>query len=145
MAPPLAVTFTCADPALRPTRAHATDAGVDLRAAVDVEIAAGQRTLVPTGVRVAVPEGWVGLCCPRSGLATRHGLTLTNAPGVIDSDYRGEVQVLCQATSEPVVLRRGERIAQLVVVPVHLGAWQEVDDLPATDRGAGGFGSTGAT
>ena len=126
-----------------PSRAHPTDAGVDLRATVDVTVPAGGRVLVPTGVAVAVPVGWVGLVCPRSGLASKQGLTITNAPGVVDSDYRGEVLVILQATDGPVDVARGDRIAQLVVVPCLLGAWVEVEDLDDTERGAGGHGSTG--
>lgn len=132
------------DPGIEPpVRAHANDAGVDLRSTVDVTLEPGERALVPTGVAVSIPVGWVGLLCPRSGLATSLGLTITNAPGVVDSDYRGELQVTLQATSEPVSIRRGERIGQMVVVPCHVGAWTFVDELDETRRGAGGFGSSG--
>lgn len=126
-----------------PERAHPTDAGVDLRSVVDAVIEPGRRVLVGTGVAVAIPPGWVGLVCPRSGRAARDGLTITNAPGVVDSDYRGEVKVILQATATPVEVARGDRIAQLVVVPCHLGEWQRVDDLDETPRGGGGHGSTG--
>jgi dUTP pyrophosphatase len=120
--------------------------GLDLPAAVDgaLVIEPGARVLVPTGLRVAIPRGYEGQVRPRSGLAWRHGLTLPNAPGTIDSDYRGEIQViLLNAGREPVTVRRGDRVAQLVIAPVARVGWEEVDDLPATPRGAGGFGSTG--
>lgn len=123
-------------------------AGLDLCAAVtvDVVIAPGARTLVPTGFALAIPPGFEGQVRARSGLALRHGLVLPNAPGTIDSDYRGELQViLWNAGEEPFVVRRGERIAQLIVTPVSRVAWQEVDRLPASVRGEGGFGHTGRT
>jgi dUTP pyrophosphatase len=126
-----------------PSRAHPNDAGVDLRSTVDAAIPAGGRVVVGTGVAVAIPVGWVGLVCPRSGLAAHEGLTITNAPGVVDSDYRGEIKVILQATDHAVTIDRGDRIAQLVVVPCHLGEWIRVDDLDDTTRGAGGHGSTG--
>jgi dUTP pyrophosphatase len=126
-----------------PSRAHASDAGVDLRSTVDVVVPPGQRRVVPTGVAVAIPVGWAGLVCPRSGLAAKEGVTITNAPGVVDSDYRGEVMVILQATDREVTVRRGDRIAQMVVVPCLLGAWEHVDELDDTERGAGGHGSTG--
>lgn len=135
--------FVCSDPELTPARAHPSDAGVDLRAAEPVTLDPGERALVGTGVSVQVPDGWVGLVCPRSGLAAKQGVTVTNAPGVIDAGYTGEVKVIVQATSERVVLERGERIAQLVVVPCLLGDWVQVDDLDVSERGVGGFGSTG--
>lgn len=126
-----------------PARAHPTDAGVDLRSTIDVTLEPGERRLVPTGVAVAIPVGWVGLVAPRSGLAARHGLTITNAPGIVDSDYRGEVMATLQATSEQVTVSRGDRIAQLVVVPCLTAPLVLVDELDPTDRGAAGFGSTG--
>jgi dUTP pyrophosphatase len=100
---------------------------------------------VPTGLRVAIPAGYEGQVRPRSGLALRHGVTLPNAPGTIDSDYRGEVQVILHnGGHEPVVIRRGDRIAQLVIAPVAQPEWEEVESLDATERGEGGFGHTGS-
>lgn len=120
-------------------------AGMDLEADLDAEVvlAPGERRLVPTGLAIALPPGFEGQVRPRSGLATRAGVTLLNAPGTIDSDYRGEVEVLLvNLGGEPVRIRHGDRIAQLVVAPVATVAWNEVAELPATARGAGGFGST---
>jgi dUTP pyrophosphatase len=124
-------------------------AGADLRAAIEGEwlLEPGARVRVPTGFALAIPPGYEGQVRPRSGLALAHGLTLPNAPGTIDSDYRGELQVILHnAGSEPFRLRRGDRIAQLVIAPVASPAFEEVDDaaaLGATERGAGGFGHTG--
>jgi dUTP pyrophosphatase len=132
-----------------PAPATPESAGLDLRAALEAELvlAPGERALVPTGFALAIPPGYEGQVRPRSGLALRHGVTLPNAPGTIDSDYRGEVSVIVQnGGQEPFVLRRGERIAQLVVAPVVRATLQEVpsaDDLGATERGEGGFGHTG--
>ena len=120
-------------------------AGVDLPAAVDrsLEVAPGARALVPTGLAVAIPAGYEGQVRPRSGRAFAEGLTVLNAPGTIDADYRGEIRVLLVNLGDaPVRIVRGERIAQLVVSPVARIAWEEVDDLPATERDDGGFGST---
>jgi dUTP pyrophosphatase len=127
-----------------PSRAHASDAGVDLRSTVDIVVEPGARAVIGTGVAVAVPDGWVGLVAPRSGLAAHQGVTITNAPGIVDSGYRGEVKVILQATDGRISVARGERIAQLVIVPCHLGTWTYVDDLDDTERGTGGHGSTGA-
>jgi dUTP diphosphatase len=121
-------------------------AGMDLLADVDrdVVVAPGERELVPTGLAVAIPPGHEGQVRPRSGLAARDGLTVLNAPGTIDADYRGEVCVLLVNLGRaPVRIRRGDRIAQLVVAPVTTVVWREVDALPESPRGAGGFGSTG--
>ena len=131
-----------------PLPAYATpgSAGLDLHAAVEAErtLAPGERTLVPTGLFIAVPPGYEAQVRPRSGLALRDGVLLPNAPGTIDSDYRGELQViLWNAGSEPFAIRRGDRIAQLVLAPVARLEWDEVDELPETPRGEGGFGSTG--
>jgi dUTP pyrophosphatase len=129
-----------------PARASTGSAGLDLRAAVDepLVLAPGQRRLVPTGLALELPSGWEGQLRPRSGLALRHGVTLLNTPGTIDSDYRGEVGVvLVNLGSEVVTIRRGDRIAQLVVAPVADVALEEVGDLAATQRRDGGFGSTG--
>ncbi|HLF56249.1 MAG TPA: dUTP diphosphatase [Thermoanaerobaculia bacterium] len=130
-----------------PAYATAGSAGLDLRAAVADELwlAPGARRLVPTGFRMEIPHGLEAQVRPRSGLALRHGVTLPNSPGTIDSDYRGEVQVLLvNLSSRPFRIRRGDRIAQLVVAPVARAALAEVDALESTARGAGGFGSTGS-
>ena len=134
------------DPELAlPAYAREGDAGLDLLAAAPVTLAPGARQIVPTGLRVAIPEGFAGLVLPRSGLALRTGVTVLNAPGLIDSGYRGEVGVLLvNQGSEPVTVRRGERIAQLVIQPVARAVLVEVRGLEASQRGAGGFGSTGA-
>lgn len=128
-----------------PSRAHAGDAGLDLVAAEDVVLAPGGRAAVATGWSVAIPEGMAGLVVPRSGNALRHGLTVANAPGLIDSGYRGELKViLINLGAEPFSVVTGDRIAQLVITPVALGLAVEVDSLPESDgRGEGGFGSTG--
>jgi len=129
-----------------PSYATAGSAGADLRAAIDGEmwIAAGERRAVPTGFRISIPPGYEGEVRPRSGLALRHGVTLPNSPGTIDSDYRGELQVLLvNLSSRPFRVRRGDRIAQLLVRPVATAKFEEHEALPDTDRGAGGFGSTG--
>jgi dUTP pyrophosphatase len=119
-------------------------AGMDLRADEPVDLAPGERQLVPTGIAVAIPPGWEGQVRPRSGLALKLGLGMPNAPGTIDSDYRGEVGViLVNWGQERVRLPRGERIAQLVLGRVTLGSLVEVAELPGTGRGGGGFGSTG--
>ena len=143
----MTLPFKRIDPdAVLPTRAHPGDAGLDLRSAVDVEVAPGERALVPTGVAVAIPDGHAGLVLPRSGLASKHGLTMANAPGLIDAGYRGEV--ICAVVNldrvTPVRISKGDRIAQLVVVAVPELAAEWVDELPPTTRGEGGFGSTGA-
>ena len=133
------------DPGLPvPGRVHPGDAGVDLYAAEAVALAPGERATVGTGVAVAISEGYAGLVTPRSGLAQRHGLSVVNAPGVVDAGYRGEIRViLVNHGAEPISLARGERIAQLLVVPVAAGEMVEVDELPPSERGSGGFGSTG--
>jgi dUTP pyrophosphatase len=125
--------------------AHA--AGMDLPAAVDASLilAPGERRAIPTGFAIALPPGTEGQVRPRSGLALRHGLTVANAPGTIDADYRGEIQViLVNLGDRPVTIRRGERIAQLVVAPVTRPEWCLTETLPPTDRGDGGFGHTGS-
>jgi dUTP pyrophosphatase len=132
--------------AVVPARAHPGDAGLDLSAVEPLELPPGGRAACPTGLAVAIPEGHAGLVVPRSGLARRHGVTVANAPGLIDAGYRGELQVvLVNLGAEPHRIAPGDRIAQLVVVPVALPAPVGVDELPASDgRGEGGFGSTGA-
>jgi dUTP pyrophosphatase len=129
-----------------PAYATAGSAGCDLRAAIEVPllILAGGRARIPTGIAVAIPPGYEGQVRMRSGLAHDKGLALLNAPGTIDSDYRGEIQVIvANLGSEPVTLERGERIAQLVFAPVARARFEKVDELPASSRGQGGFGSTG--
>jgi dUTP pyrophosphatase len=134
------------DPGLpAPSYAHPGDAGADLRAREDVTLAPGERAVVPTGVAIALPDGFAAFVCPRSGLAARHGVALVNAPGTVDAGYRGEIKVTLVNLDprEPVALRRGDRIAQLVVQRVERVAFREVGELPASARGEGGFGSTG--
>jgi dUTP pyrophosphatase len=129
-----------------PEPATAASAGVDLRAAVlaPLELAPGERALVPTGFAIALPDGHEGQVRPRSGLALKLGVTLLNSPGTIDSDYRGEIAVvMVNLGQSKVAIRRGDRIAQLVVAPVTRPAFDLVAELPATGRGAGGFGHTG--
>jgi dUTP pyrophosphatase len=129
-----------------PAYATADSAGVDLAAALDapLTLAPGERKDVPTGIALALPAGWEAQVRPRSGLALRHGITILNSPGTIDADYRGEVRViLANLGGAPVTIARGERIAQLIIAPVSRAEWQVVSELPATVRGAGGFGSTG--
>lgn len=133
-----------------PAYESAAAAGMDLRAAVPkgepLIVAPGARVAVPTGLAIALPEGFEAQARPRSGLALRSGVTLLNTPGTIDADYRGEVMVILINLGEsPVTIARGDRIAQLVLAPVVRGAWEEVQDLDNTARGAGGFGSTGAS
>ena len=128
-----------------PSYAHPGDAGADLHTTVDVELGPGERALVPTGISIALPEGYVALVHPRSGLAARHGLSIVNAPGTVDAGYRGEVKVLLinHDPVEPVSLRRGDRIAQLVVQRFERARFVEAGVLPDSVRGAGGYGSTG--
>jgi len=127
-----------------PAYARAGDAGLDLRAAQPLTLEPGERGVVPTGVRLAIPEGHAGLILPRSGLALKHGITVLNAPGLIDAGYRGEIQVLLiNHGAEPVTLERGERIAQLVIQPVAQARLVETERLPESTRGETGFGSTG--
>jgi dUTP pyrophosphatase len=129
-----------------PGFAHPGDAGLDLASAVDVEVPPGGRALVRTGVAVAIPPGHAGLVLPRSGLASREGLTLANSPGLIDAGYRGEVTcaVVNLDRQRPVAIRRGDRIAQLVIVSVPGVSPEWAEELPASERGEGGFGSSGA-
>lgn len=128
-----------------PSRATSHAAGMDLVAAVDVALAPGERKLVPTGLKVAVPEGYELQLRPRSGLALKHGITLPNTPATIDADYRGELQViLINLGTEPFAVRRGDRIAQMLVQRVEPVTFREVEELPPSGRGEGGFGSTGS-
>jgi dUTP diphosphatase len=131
--------------AVLPTRAHAGDAGVDLHALDEATLAPGERAAIPTGIAVEIPAGHAGLVLPRSGLALRHGIALVNAPGLIDSGYRGEVRVLLLNTDRaaPFRINSGDRIAQLVVVRVENMSIVEAQELSVSARGAGGFGSSG--
>ncbi len=128
-----------------PGYAHPGDAGADLVAREDVVLAPGARATVPTGVAIALPDGYAAFVHPRSGLAARHGLTIVNAPGTVDAGYRGEIAVTLHNTDahETLTLSRGDRIAQLVVQQVARARFIEVETLPGSHRGAGGFGSTG--
>jgi dUTP pyrophosphatase len=134
------------DDAVVPQRAYAGDAGLDLSACERVELAPGERALVGTGLAVAIPEGYAGFVQPRSGLAAKHGLTVVNSPGLVDSGYRGELRVVLLNTdaSESFTVEPGMRIAQLVVLPIPAFELVEVDELPASERGARGFGSSAA-
>jgi dUTP pyrophosphatase len=128
-----------------PAYAHPGDAGADLMTAVDVDLMPGERTVVPTGVAIALPAGHAAFVHPRSGLAARAGLALVNAPGTVDEGFRGEIKVIMVNLDprEPIRLRRGDRIAQLVVQPVVRAEFVEVEELPDSPRAEGGFGSTG--
>ena len=132
--------------AVVPERAYTGDAGLDLAACERVELEPGERALVGTGLAVAIPEGYAGFVQPRSGLAARHGLTIVNSPGLVDSGYRGELRVVLLNTdsSAPFVVEPGMRIAQLVVLPIPELEPVEVDELPASERGVRGFGSSAA-
>jgi len=134
------------DPELpAPAYAHPGDAGADLLTTVDVTLAPGERALVPTGIAIALPHGYVALVHPRSGLAARHGLSIVNTPGTVDAGYRGEIKVLLINLDQhdPIVLRRGDRVAQLVIQRVETARFVDVEVLPESVRGAGGYGSTG--
>ena len=134
------------DPELpAPSYAHPGDAGADLVSAIDLTLAPGARAMVPTGVAIALPAGYAAFVHPRSGLAAKHGISLVNAPGTIDAGYRGEISVIVINTdaSAEFVLKRGDRIAQLVIQPVVQAQFVAVDTLPGSHRGEGGFGSTG--
>ncbi len=128
-----------------PSYAHPGDAGADLTTTVDLELKPGERALVGTGISIALPEGYVALVHPRSGLAAKFGVSIVNAPGTVDAGYRGEIKVMLINLDprEPVVLRRGDRIAQLVIQEFARASYVEVDTLPESVRGDGGYGSTG--
>ena len=128
-----------------PTYAHPGDAGADLVTTVGAELAPGERALLPTGIAIALPDGYAAFVHPRSGLALRCGVALVNAPGTIDAGYRGELKVIVVNLDprEPVLFRRGDRIAQLVIQRVERATFHEVETLPGSDRGEGGHGSTG--
>lgn len=129
-----------------PSYAYEGDAGLDLRANVDIDIAPFERKLIPTGLAVAIPEGFAGFVQPRSGLALKSGLSMANTPGLIDAHYRGELKVIAVNldANEAIHISKGERIAQLVIQRVPVVSLMEVDELDETDRGTGGFGSSGA-
>lgn len=140
------ILFSRLDPEVpMPSYAHPGDAGADLTTTVDVQLDPGERALVPTGISIALPEGYVALVHPRSGLAARFGVSIVNAPGTVDAGYRGEIKVMLINLDprEPVRLGRGDRIAQLVVQQVERARFVEVESLPGSARGAGGYGSTG--
>lgn len=146
MTQPLRVQLRLLDPGLEaPTYAHPGDAGADLRARVGVTLAPGHRALVPTGVALALPVGYAGFVHPRSGLAARHGITIVNAPGVIDAGYRGELHINLINTDarESFTISRGDRIGQLVIQRVETAEFELVTALDETVRGTGGHGSTG--
>ncbi len=134
------------DPGLPlPAYAHEGDAGLDLYAAADLVLRPGERALVPTGIAVAIPEGYAGFVQPRSGLALKSGLSLVNTPGLIDSHYRGEIKIIAVNLDprEPITISRGDKVAQFVIQAVVRAQLVEVDELDPTVRGEGGFGSTG--
>ncbi len=144
--PPVGVEVVRLDTDLPlPSYARPGDAGADLLTTVDVSLAPGERALVPTGIAIALPDGFVALVHPRSGLAARHGLSIVNTPGTVDAGYRGEIKVLLinHDLTETIELRRGDRVAQLVVQRFERAVFTEVEQLPASVRGAGGYGSTG--
>lgn len=143
---PVDVLIQRLDPALPlPAYAHPGDAGADLVTTVDATLAPGERAVLPTGVAIALPDGYAAFVHPRSGLAARHGVAMVNAPGTIDAGYRGEIKVVLINLDpvEPVTLKRGDRVAQLVVQKVEKAVFHEVAELPGSHRGEGGFGSTG--
>jgi dUTP pyrophosphatase len=141
----LEITRMRADARL-PDRAYVGDAGLDLAACQPISLSPGERAVVPTGLAVAIPDGYAGFVQPRSGLAARHGVTIVNAPGLIDSGYRGEIQVVLLNTDreQTFTAEAGERIAQLVVLAVPEVTLREVEELPASERGVRGFGSSRA-
>ena len=129
-----------------PSYAKAVDAGADLATRIDFTINPGERMLVPTGISIALPNGYVALVHPRSGLAIKHGISMVNTPGTVDAGYRGELQVILinHDLTQPVSFKKGDRIAQLVIQKVERADFVEVSDLPGSDRSSGGFGSTGS-
>ena len=140
------VLITRLDPELPlPRYAKGGDAGADIVSRIDITLAPGERALVPTGIAIALPDGYVALVHPRSGLAIKHGVTMVNAPGTVDAGYRGELQIILinHDKNESVSFKRGDRIAQLVIQKVERAVFVEVTDLPGSGRGTGGFGSTG--
>lgn len=130
-----------------PQYAKGGDAGADIVSAVDITLAPGERALVPTGISIALPDGYVALVHPRSGLAIKHGVTMVNAPGTVDAGYRGELKLILinHDQKESVLFKRGDRVAQLVIQQVERAEFIEVQELPGSGRGTDGFGSTGRT
>lgn len=130
-----------------PTYAKGGDAGADIVSAIDITLAPGERALVPTGISIALPDGYVALVHPRSGLAIKHGVTMVNAPGTVDAGYRGELKLILinHDKNESVSFKRGDRVAQLVIQQVEQAEFIEVQELPGSGRGTDGFGSTGRT
>ena len=142
----LQVLITRLDPSIPlPTYAKGGDAGADIVTRIDVTLQPGERALVPTGIAIALPDGYVALVHPRSGLAIKHGVTMVNAPGTVDAGYRGELQCIMinHDPKESITFHKGDRIAQLVIQKVERAEFVEVKDLPGSGRGTGGFGSTG--
>jgi dUTP pyrophosphatase len=142
------VLITRLDPELAlPRYAKPGDAGADIVSRIDITLAPGERALVPTGIAIALPDGYVALVHPRSGLAIKHGVTMVNSPGTVDAAYRGELQIILinHDPKEAVSFKRGDRIAQLVIQKVERAEFIEVSELPGSGRGAGGFGSTGVS
>lgn len=140
------VLITRLDPDLPlPRYAKPGDAGADIVSRVDITLAPGERAMVPTGIAIALPDGYVALVHPRSGLAIKHGVTMVNSPGTVDAGYRGELQIILinHDRSESISFKRGDRIAQLVIQQVERAEFVEVSELPGSGRGEGGFGSTG--
>jgi dUTP pyrophosphatase len=140
------VLITRLDPDLPlPRYAKGGDAGADIVSRIDITLVPGERALVPTGIAIALPDGYVALVHPRSGLAIKHGVTMVNAPGTVDAGFRGELQIILinHDKSESVSFKRGDRIAQLVIQKVERAEFVEVQELPGSGRGTGGFGSTG--
>jgi dUTP pyrophosphatase len=140
------VLITRLDPSVPlPSYAKGGDAGADIATRVDVTLQPGERALVPTGISIALPDGYVALVHPRSGLAIKHGVTMVNAPGTVDAGYRGELQCIMinHDPRDPITFHKGDRIAQLVIQKVERAEFVEVKDLPGSGRGVGGFGSTG--
>ena len=142
----LQVLITRLDPSIPlPSYAKGGDAGADIVSRIDITLQAGERALVPTGISIALPDGYVALVHPRSGLAIKHGVTMVNAPGTVDAGYRGELQCIMinHDPKEPITFHKGDRIAQLVIQKVERAQFIEVENLPGSGRGAAGFGSTG--
>ena len=140
------VLITRLDPSVpRPAYAKGGDAGADIVTRIDVTLQPGERALVPTGISIALPDGYVALVHPRSGLAIKHGVTMVNAPGTVDAGYRGELQCIMinHDPNEAITFHKGDRIAQLVIQKVERAEFIEVEELPGSGRGTGGFGSTG--
>ena len=144
----LQVLITRLDPSIPlPSYAKGGDAGADIVSRIDITLQPGERALVPTGISIALPDGYVALVHPRSGLAIKHGVTMVNAPGTVDAGYRGELQCIMinHDPKEPITFHKGDRIAQLVIQKVERAQFIEVENLPGSGRGNGGFGSTGVS